>query len=745
MTRACLGLLAGMYALQLSSFNFDSDYMSVAFVAGFALLVAGQIRILAWFCAGVALFLIAAQDVIESRISEGLVGDSLVIDIKVESFPSQSGSTVSFLAVPADHEQLPPRIRLSWFKPPVKIRYGDSWRLEVRLRRPRGNRNAGGFDYEGWLFREKIGAVGYVVNSRRNHLLVAEAAGITERVRRRFVTRVHQLVRNNEQASVLVALVVGTRHLISPQQWDRYARTGTSHLVAISGLHIGLSAAAAYLVTLLIAGIVGGNGNHHRMAVICSIIVAVLYAQVSGFAVPARRASLMLVLAGIALLRKQRPELPRIISAACMALAIADPLSTMAPGFVLSFAAVAVLIWMAQQRQGRQLVNVQVMLFFGLLPLTVFFFDRIVFAALPVNLLAVPLFSFVTVPLSLVGLLLDGPLQLVGDQAIVLAAKSIGVLEALIAFAASASWAAYSVPAVAGLAWLTIVLPILWVVVPPGWPGRYLAWLCVVAILLQEPRRPEAGCVALDVLDVGHGLAVVVRTKRHVMLYDTGPSYRGGGSSAESVVLPFLANIGFGAIDRMVVSHADLDHAGGVAAIVAETPVGRILSGEALTSADSMPCRSGQHWTRDGIEFRILHPPPGSDFDGNDRSCVVLIEAGQYRVLLSGDIEQPAEHRLVRDGLLPPVDVVLVPHHGSRTSSSKPFVHALSPSVAIVSAAFGNHWGFPKEDIVARWEAVGARVLSTATSGAIGLRMCADSGIVSITQYRVDNRRIWHE
>ena len=745
MTRACLGLLAGMYALQLSSFRSDSDYMSAAFVAGFALLIAGQFRMLPWFCAGVALFLIAAQDVIESRISESIAGDSLVIDISVESFPSQSGPTVSFLAVPANHEQLPPRIRLSWFKPPVEIRYGDSWRLEVRLRRPRGNRNAGGFDYEAWLFREKIGAVGYVVNSRRNHLLAAEAAGITERVRRRFVARVHQLVGNKEQASVLVALAVGTRHLITADQWDRYARTGTSHLVAISGLHIGLSAAAAYLVTLLIAGIVGGNGNHHRTAVICSIIVAVLYAQVSGFAVPARRASLMLVLAGLALLRKQRPELLRIVSAVCIALAIVDPLSTMAPGFVLSFAAVIVLIWIAQRRQGRQLVVVQVMLFFGLLPLTVFFFDRIVFAALPVNLLAVPLFSFVTVPLSLMGLLLGGPLQLVGDQAIVFAGKSVGVLEALVTFAASASWAAYTVPALAGLAWLTIVLPIIWVVLPPGWPGRHIAWLGVVAVLLQEPRRPEAGCVALDVLDVGHGLAVVVRTNQHVMLYDTGPSYRGGGSSADSVVLPFLRNVGFGAIDRMVVSHADLDHAGGVAAIIAGTSVGRILSGEALNTADSKPCRIGQHWTRDGIDFSVIHPPPGSDFDGNDRSCVVLIEAGRNRVLLSGDIEQPAEYRLVREGLLPPVDVILMPHHGSRTSSSKPFVQALSPSVAIVSASFGNHWGFPKEDIVARWEAVGARVLSTATSGAIGLTMCADLGVVSITRYRVDNRRIWHE
>jgi len=556
---------------------------------------------------------------------------------------------------------------------------------------------------------------------------------------------VRRLVDNEEQASVLAALVVGARHLVTPEQWDRYARTGTSHLIAISGLHIGMSAASAYLLTLLIAGIAGGQGNHHRTAIICSIIVAVLYAQVSGFAIPARRASLMLVLAGLALIRRRRPELLAIVCAACMALAIADPLATMAPGFVLSFAAVFVLIWTAQRRQRRVLVNVQVMLLFGLLPLTIIFFDRIVFAALPVNLVAVPLFSFVTVPLSLMGLLLDGPLRLAGDQAIVLAGQSVGLLEAYIAFAASSRWATYTVPAFSGLTWLVVVLPIVWVLLPPGWPGRYLAWLGVAAILLQEPDRPEAGCVAVDVLDVGHGLAVVVRTKRHVMLYDTGPSYRGGGSSAESVVLPFLTHVAYGAIDRVVVSHADLDHAGGVAAITGGKSVGRILSGEALGATDSTPCRSGQRWTRDGIEFRVLHPPQDSVFDGNDRSCVVLIEAGQYRVLLSGDIERPAEYQLVREQLLPSVDVVLVPHHGSRTSSSKPFVQALSPSVAIVSAAFGNHWGFPKEDIVARWEAVGARVLNTATSGAVGLYMCADSGIESITQYRVDNRRIWHE
>ncbi len=747
MTRACLSLLAGMYALQLSSFAATSDYMNAAFVAAFILLVSRQLYLLMWFCAGVALFLNAAQQVIDARIPAAIAGDSIVIEIEVVDFPSRGASSVSFLAIPFGDERLPARIRLSWFEPPVEIHSGDKWRLEVRLRRPRGNRNAGAFDYESWLIRERVAAVGYVVSGRRNHLLKPKAADITERVRRRFVSRVVDLVDDAEQAAVLAALVVGTRHLITAAQWDRYARTGTSHLMAISGLHIGLAAGGAYFVALLVSGLMrtsGNSRNHLRIAIVSSLLVALLYAQVSGFAVPARRASLMLILAGVALLRSRQPDLLAIISAACIAIAISDPLSTMAPGFVLSFAAVAVLIWIAQRRKVR-LTTLQLMLLLGLLPLTVIFFDRIAFAALPVNLLAVPLFSFVTVPLSLVGLSLDGPLQPLGDQAILLAARSIALLEKGLTLFAAFDWAAMTVPALVGAAWLYLFLPTVWVLLPAGWPGRYLAWLGIAAILLYVPRKPEPGCAIVDVLDVGQGLAVVVRTHSHVLLYDTGPSFRSGGSAANSVILPYLNSIGIRTIDQLVVSHADLDHAGGVAAIIAAMPVRRILSGEPLPGVRSVPCRAGQSWSWDGIDFSVLHPPLGSRAEGNNRSCVLLLGAGEHRVLLSGDIERAAEHRLVRGRSLAPVVAVIVPHHGSRTSSTAPFVQVLRPSVAIVSAAFGNHWGFPKEDVVARWTAVGADVLSTATSGAIELQLCAATGLESITQYRVENRRIWHE
>ena len=398
MTRACLSLLAGMYALQLSSFTNTSDYLSAAFVAAFALLIARQWLTVFWFGAGGALFFFAAQQLIDSRLPAAIAGDSIVVDLRVADFPSQDGFNVRFLANPIDDPRLATRIRLSWFEPPVKIRYGDTWRLEVRLRRPRGTRNPGTFDYESWLFRERITAVGYVVSGRRNHLLRSDPAGSSKQLRRRFVDRVVALIDDREQASVLAALVVGTRHLMTAEQWERYAATGTSHLMAISGLHIGLAAGGTYFVALLIAGLLSARAkqrNHHRFAIVCSLLVALSYAQVSGFAVPARRASLMLMLAGIALLRMRRPDMPAIISSACLAIAVADPLSTMAPGFVLSFVAVAILIWVGRRRAS--LVTLQFMLLFGLLPLTVILFDRISFAALPVNLLACPVYACVTV------------------------------------------------------------------------------------------------------------------------------------------------------------------------------------------------------------------------------------------------------------------------------------------------------------------------------------------------------------
>lgn len=763
MIRACLFLLAGMYAPQLTSFAIDSDLGKAISVAACVSLALHRLRLLGWFLAGAALFLSAAHDVVDSRIAAELVGDSIVARIRIAGFPGTSGPSVTFVGVPVNDARLPARMRLSWFEPPVSLHPGDTWQLELRLRRPRGMSNPGVFDYEQWLFREAFGAVGYVVDSHRNHLLDSGAPGAVEAVRQRFVTRVSQIIPEPAQAAVLAALVVGTRHLLSHEQWDRYARTGTSHLMAISGLHIGLAAGAGYIVVCCFAGILRCGGNLHRAGVVGSLIVAALYTLISGVAIPARRASLMIAITGLVLLRRRVPRPPGIVCGVCIAVAIAAPLATMAPGFKLSFAAVGILLWLARRYQHdtrtrsrlrfrpanaiRQLANVQLLLLLGLLPVTVLLFGRIAFPAPAVNFVAVPVFSLVTVPFALTGFLLDGPLHFAGDKALLVAAYSIGLIEDLIAVTAIPPWAAPAISAIAATAWLYVILPVVWVVAPPGWPGRHVTWVAVAAVILYVPRAPGFGCVDMHVLDVGQGLAAIVQTERHVLLFDTGPSFRGGGSTAHTIVLPYLASRGIKRIDWLVVSHADLDHAGGVPALVGNIEVGKILSGEPLPGTEALrhDCRAGEHWRLDGVGFGFLHPPSMADYAGNNASCVLQIQAGPRRLLLTGDIERPVENQLVQNGVLDRVDAVVVPHHGSGTSSSPPFVRTLSPSVAIVAAGFGNRWGFPKQDVVERWKAAGAEVLVTATSGAISVGMCSSAPRISVRNHRQERHRIWHE
>jgi len=642
------------------------------------------------------------------------------------------------------------------------LRLGDVWQLELRLKRPRGNSNPGGFDYEAWMFREGIGAAGYVVSGKRNRLLGRGNLSVQERLRQQFVDRVTRLIPDRDSAAVLAAIAVGARHLISAQQWERYASTGTSHLMAISGLHIGLAAGVAYIAALLVSGLAACRGNRHEFALVVSLLTAVAYAFLSGFDVPARRAALMITLLAVAVLRRRQIDGFLILCTACVCVVILDPLATMAPGFKLSFTAVLLLIWLARRRTAltpgrfsltraglaiQSLAKLQILLLLGLMPLTVLIFHRIAFAAPVVNLIAVPLFSVFTVPLTLAGLVLTGPAQFLGDQALLVAASSIGLLEGWIGAAASLDSASVQVSTITGFAWFLVAMPLLLALLPPGWPGRHLAWVALLPLLLHKPAGPSRGCVDLDVLDVGQGLATVLRTSSHVALFDTGASFRQGSSMGERVVLPYLSSRGIDRVDRLIVSHADLDHVGGLGDVMADVAVADLLAGEPVHGGTmaSRPCVAGQAWQWDGIEFRIIHPLSGQSVEGNDASCVLLVEAGDYRLVLTGDIEKSVEYSLVRDDAVPHADVVVVPHHGSGTSSTSPFVRALSPSFAIVSAGFQNQWGFPKPEVVVRWESAGAKVLGTATSGAIRVRMCRQSGVVNLTEHRLDQRRIFHE
>ena len=760
MIRACLCLLAGTYALQLSSFTIPSAVMSVAAFACVVMLPFRRLRSLALFAAGLALFHFHALQVVDARIEPRFAGDSLLTTISVIDFPRATSRSVSFLGEPVDDSRVPARVRVSWYNPPVAPRLGDVWQLELRLKSPRGNSNPGVFDYESWLFRERIGAVGYVVNGKRNRLLQTRTSGAVDRYRQAFVDRLQQVLPDGRAASVIAAISVGARHLVTPEQWARYAKSGTSHLMAISGLHVGLAAAVTYVCTLFSLGLFRYGGNNRDVAVCAALLTAAGYALISGLAVPALRATLMLAMIAAVLLRRRYPRPLLILCAACLVIVILDPLATMAPGFKLSFAAVMLLLWLANRLTPlaavpglrrpasalRSLWTMQLILLLGLLPLTVLMFHRIAVVAPLMNLLAVPLFSFLTVPLVLIGVVLVGPLQPLGDGALHAAAASIELLEWLVGKSLLLPYADMTTATIEQGAWLYLLLPLMWVVAPPGWPGRYVAWLAALALTLYRPGGPGEGCADVAVLDVGQGLAVVVQTHEHVVVFDTGPSFFSGSNMGDRVVLPYLAGRGIRRIDKLIVSHADIDHAGGAPALLAALAVDEVLAGEPVASigVETQACVSGMRWRWDGVLFRFLHPDVDAPGEGNDASCVLLIETGTHRLLVTGDIEASAERRLLSGHRLPSVDVVTVPHHGSRTSSSDSFVTALSPSVAIVSAGYNNRWGFPKDDVVARWRHAGADVLQTAVSGAIVIRVCKHAGIVSITQNREQRRRIWH-
>jgi competence protein ComEC len=755
MFRPCLFLLAGMYAVQLNSFGI----LIAACAAGIALLVYPQsLRSVGWVCAGAGMFVVAALDVTGSRLAPEYAGDSIVTRVRVADFPIHRSAIVSFIAAPVDDARLPERMRIGWHQPPVSLRLGDIWELELRLRRPRGNQNPGVFDYEAWLFRSRIHATGYVADGWRNRL-VGSDPGPVERFRQQFVDRLTGRITNVEVAAALAAVTVGARHLISVEQWERYARTGVSHLMAISGLHVGLAAGFSYSLASAAGGLARMRRNHHRLATMAGCAVAALYTLVSGLGIPSIRASLMLMLAAVAVLRLRRPAPLDIVATACVAIIVSSPLATMAPGFILSFAAVLLLLWFSQRRLRRRrgcgwlvsnivrLTRLQLFLLFGLLPLTVLVFGRVAIVAPIVNLVAVPVFSVVTVPLSLLALVLAGPGQLLGDVALTAAAASLLPVEWLIARLAATSEVGQRIPVLVGYGWLLLMLPLAWVVFPPGWPGRGLAWLGTAAVLCFKPPATPAGCVDVDVLDVGQGLAIVVTTSSQTLLYDTGPGFRGGGSAARSVVEPYLRGRGVTRLHTVLVSHSDLDHAGGAAYIHEAFDVDKLIAGETLDvpAGQALPCEAGSGWQSDGVEFRVLHPVSPSDFEGNDASCVLSITAGPSRLLLTGDVEAAAEMAMLRRDVLLQHDVVIVPHHGSRTSSTEPFIAALDASVAIVSAGHGNRWGLPKDDVVRRWRDAGSAVSNTADDGAVMIRACAARGIVSIVKQRHAGRRIWHE
>ena len=688
-----------------------------------------------------------------------LADDSQLIGARVASFPMPGKTGLVFEL--ADSEMrggevnaLPGRLRVSWREAPPSLRLGDWCELHVRLRRPHGLANPGGMDVERAALVRHLGASGYVIVHPGNHCAHIATRVQLDGLRAWLARRIEQAVVDNTAVAAIKALAVDDRSALTQAQWEVMRRTGTAHLLAISGLQITLAAGWCFVLCRWLVGLLWAWRQDYlvlRAAWIASALAAWAYTLVAGAGLPSVRAAVMVGVAAAAALCGRRALSWDTLLVSLVALVAWDPVCLLGSGLWLSFGAVAVLIVLAAGHERmhplRLAWRTHVVMACALAPLTAALFGELSWCAPLANLLAVPWTNIFVVPLILLGMLCAPLAPTAADLLWDCAARLWAPLEQCL------TWMAGAPPLVlshelglTGAALSSVALVLL--ALPRAVPGRALGVLLLAVIIVPRERPLHHGEIRVTQFDVGQGLAVLVRTRSYALLYDTGPRWWEGGDAGERIVLPALRALGVARLDTLLISHADLDHAGGAASIVSQVPVARVLSSEPLPLAKGVvvePCRAPLRWQVDGVHFEILHPRVGESFPKqNDRSCVLRVHGAYGRVLLSGDIELGVENALLkRDRRALAADVLSVPHHGSASSSSPAFVQAVRPQVALIGAGLHNRYRLPHTEVVARYRAAGATVINSATSGAINIDV-AQRGL-RVERYRAMHWGWWHQ
>ena len=690
------------------------------------------------------------------RLDPQFEGRTLSVRGVVDSVPQFVADGVRFRFATRGDPGVSSLIELTWYEPSWVPRPAERLVLEVRLRRPRGFANPGGADYEARMLREGIGATGSV------RAAVSEGRDWRD-VMRRPVLVARGVISDAIRASlgerpatgIVAGLSVGLQDALSPEQWRALARSGTSHLMAISGMHIGMFAAlAAWFAMRLQAARQrrGARGAARDIGVVAGTAAALAYSALAGWSVPTQRTVIMIsVVAGALVLRRQMASADAL-AVGLIAVLLHEPLAPMTVGFWLSFGAVAAILLVSSghlARPGlvRGFTQAQLAVTVGLVPVLVGCFGNVSLVSVLVNIVAIPLYTIVVVPAVLLATACVLLAPTAGAAALGAVAWLIEVTWPMIAGPAAwplATWGYAGLPA---LAWCSLVAGAIAALAPLPAPGRIAGALIVVALGAWRAPPPAPGALHVSILDVGQGLAAVIETRHHVLVYDAGPAFRSGSDAGALAVEPYLRYRGVRSIDVLVVSHDDSDHAGGAETVARLVPVQRRLaSGSSLDNLGPVErCRAGESWTWDGVAFEWLHPGPQFLPKDNDRSCVLRVRAGPHTLLFPGDVERLAEQELLAREVGGAVDILLVPHHGSRTSSSTPFVAATRPRWAVVSAGHRNRWGFPAPVVVERWQSAGATVLMTSVAGAIEFDVRPDQPLASPGQWRIGHRRFWHD
>ena len=737
--------------------------LALALLTGMAVVARGR----GWRPLGALLFGIGfaglhAGIALDAQLPAPLEHRALTVSGRIDGLPVHEPRRTRFEFVVDDVPSQPAalrgrRLRLAWYQdrdmadpaPRMRLQAGSRWELPVLLRAPRGLRNPGAGDGERHALAARIGASGHVAEpilARR----LAPPRGI-DAWRERMSARIAASVPAASSRFVR-ALALGDTRALDETDWARLRAAGLTHLIAISGFHVGLVAGFC----ALLAGVAwwcwpglcrwlprpfaAGAG---------AVLGAFGYAALTGLAVPTLRTAVMVAALVAARCLRRRQRMADTLALGCIVLLLLDPLAVLGAGFWLSFAGVAWLLWSLPADQGPRrwallhgFVAAQAVATLGLLPLTVVLFGQASFAGPVANLLAVPWWSLVVVPLALLGVLAEALHPGWGQFGWQAAAWCFDLPWPLLARIADSPLAMAWLPEPRWYALPLALLSVFWLLLPRGLPGKPLALLLWLPLLCPPRELPARGEAELVVIDVGQGLSVLVRTARHALLYDMGPALPDGFDAGERAVVPALHALGVGRLDAAVISHGDNDHAGGWAAVDRAFPVAALLAPEGSPAPGLAPCRAGQSWQWDGVRFRVLHPGRWFPYLGNESACVLRIETAHGSALLTGDVGQYVERRLLGESpALLRNDIVVVPHHGSAGSSGVEFVAASHARLALVSTGAGNRFGHPRAEVVRRWCDAGAEVLDTARSGA--LRVWLGGQGLQLRERRASRPRIW--
>lgn len=735
--------------------------------------------------------LLFAVTQISDTLSPSLEGHDLLVTGTVVSLPVYDEKRTSFeftiknlrnIDVGGRYfesdDNYPEKVRLNWFGAEQLPQPGQHWRFLLRLKRPHGYMNPGGFDREQWLFKNKIGATGYVVTPKEKHLeklnsqlvnlpLLSEPQSNLNMLRFSLRQSILEVVSDSEYKGLLSALTIGDRQYISAEQWQVLSATGTNHLMAISGLHIGLVAGLLFFLGRWVWTLwprLLYLAPAAKAGAICAILGAFVYAGLAGFSIPTQRAVIMVLVVMLSLLVQRKISSASILSLALLCVLLLDPMASTDVGFWLSFTAVAVILYSSS---GRLSVSgwwwkwgrIQFVIFIGLFPILLIIYGNISLLSPLANTVAIPWVSFITVPFALAGSSLISIIPPLGAAFLNVADWSLVVMWPVLDWLAQQDMFQFNFFTPPAWTLLLALIGMAWLLAPRGVPGKSLAILCGLPLVLLKPQPPEYGEVRFTLLDVGQGLAAVVQTQNHTLLFDSGPKFRTGFNTGDAVIIPFLRHQGIDRLDRFIVSHSDTDHIGGAESVGKAVKIVSLVSSEpdavrGIKTSKIETCVGINDWIWDGVTFKILHPGPGYTSpkgDNNNTSCVLKIETNTgetkpYSILLPGDIEKSAETHLLRSHRSNKIlksDLLVAPHHGSRTSSSPGFVDAVQADYVLFPVGYRNRYGFPKPQVLERYLQRGTQVFDTARDGAICFNL-GPNGVERVDQYRRSNRRYWH-